>query len=72
MKVTVKEIRALLEGLPDDLPVEFSPISMAWLGASKPMRFDEIHFYNAEGGHAMPNDEGAYLDIHLVEDQHER
>lgn len=69
MATTVGEIKAALRHLPDDMTVEFTPISMAWLGTSGLMRFgNEIHFYTAEGGSAAPYDPGAHCHVHLFEE----
>ena len=68
MKRTVKEIRAMLETLPDNLPVEFSPISMAWLGTSGVMRFDDLQFWTETGEHALPS-EAASVEIYLTEER---
>ncbi len=64
---TVGEIRALLHGLPDNLPVQFSPISMAWLGTSGAMRVSDRHVF-ADGEFAQPDDEGAELTIYITEE----
>ncbi len=69
MKTTVKEIRAILEGLPGDLPVSFYPITDAWLGLSNPLRFDEINFYTEDDGDfVLPSEPGAYAQVYLKED----
>lgn len=67
MHKTVGEIRALLFGLPDDLPVQFTPISMAWTGTAGAMRVSDRHvFANME--FAQPDDEGAELTIYIAEE----
>lgn len=70
-RTTVKEIRAMLECLPDDLPVEFAPITSAFLGCNHPLRFGEMNFYDDDGHQAMPTDEGAHLSVYLMEDDRE-
>ena len=67
MKRTVKEIRAMLEMFPDNMPVEFYPISDAWSGAVDPLRFAEIHFYDQQGNAVMPSDKNAQMTVHLME-----
>ena len=68
MKVTVIQIRAALAGLPDDMVVEFVPITGAYMGASNPLRFSDINVYTEDGcSFALPGDEGAVAAIHLVE-----
>jgi len=71
MKTTVKEIRAMLETLPDNMPVEFSPISMAWMGTSGSMRFDDMHFFNEDGQVALPSEKDVHLEVFLTEDERE-
>lgn len=68
MKHTVKEIRAMLEMLPDEMSVEFVPITMAYTGCVKPLRFGEIFFYNEAGQHAIPSEKDARLVVHLNEE----
>ncbi|MEM7209599.1 MAG: hypothetical protein AAF434_17400 [Pseudomonadota bacterium] len=67
-KVTVGEIRSMLHGLPDSLPVEFSPITSAFLGCEAPLRVYDISFYE-DLEHAQPDDENAYACIYIREDR---
>jgi len=69
MKTTVGQLRAALYGLPDDLPVQFDPITEAWLGTMKPMRAKEFCFYDGNGNLTQPDGEGAELHIYLYEDR---
>ena len=66
-KITVKEIRAMLDTLPDDMPVQFNPVTAAFLGTTEPLRFDDIYFYNGDGDLALPSDEDAHLVIYVSE-----
>lgn len=68
MKQTVKEIRAMIELLPDEMIVEFCPITLAFTGTEHPLRFGEMFFYNEEGNHAMPSEKDARLVVHLTEE----
>ncbi len=69
---TVGEIKALIAGLPDDMPIEFTPITDAWLGTSNPMRWGRLYFYDAEGWEqAKPYAPGAQCHVHLMEDREE-
>ncbi len=68
-RVTVGQIRRTLQYLPDDMPVEFNPITMAWLGCMGKMRFGaELNFYNDDGNGAKPYDPGAHCVIYLFEE----
>lgn len=68
MKRTVKDIKEMLDTLPDDLPVEFMPVTDAWLGVPHPLHVSEIHFWDREGEEAvLPSDEGAHAEIYLRE-----
>lgn len=69
MKATVIELRALLEGLPDDLPVEFVPITEAFLGTEHQLRVLEAHVFDREGEFTVPSAEGARLALHIAEDR---
>lgn len=68
MKPTVKEIRAMLDLLPDNMLVEFSPITSAYLGASHPLRVSDISFYKGMD-FALPSDVGATATIYIQEDR---
>lgn len=46
---TPRELIAQLQTLPPDVPLEFSPITSAWLGTLRPMRAGEISMYTADG-----------------------
>ena len=66
-KTTVLELRNMLHGLPDDLPVEFSVISGAWLGTIGPMvAYDSAHFDRA-GQTVAPDGDGAAMTIYIHE-----
>lgn len=69
MKKTVIELRAMLAGLPDDMPVEFSPITAAYMGANHPLRVSDMSLYDAEGHNfALPDQDGAKVTIYISED----
>jgi hypothetical protein len=72
MKTTVHDLRAMLATLPADMPVEFSPISDAWLGTAGPMRWYDFHFFDGAGGKAMPTDEDARMVVYIAEDRTRR
>lgn len=67
LRMSVLKIKQLLDTLPDELEVEFSPISGAWLGTMHPMRAKDIAFYNSAGDACLPSDP----DAHAVIDLHE-
>lgn len=58
----------MLECLPDNMPVEFAPITSAYLGASNPLRVSDMAFYK-DLDHALPSEEGAHLTIYISEDR---
>lgn len=68
MKKTVIELRAMLAGLPDDMPIEFSVISSAWLGTADPMRVDDVSIFS-DLKFALPTDDGARGVIYISEDR---
>ena len=68
MKFTVIELKAMLHGLPDNLPVQFQPITSAYLGANHPLRVSDTHVYK-DLEHAMPGEKGAELTIYISEDR---
>ena len=66
---TVGDIRELLKDLPGDLPVSFSPITTAYLGANYPLRVKGIHFFKENGwSSAEPDEDGAFATIYIYED----
>jgi len=46
---TAGDFRKLIEHIPDDMEIEFSPVSMAWLGTTAPMRATEISIFTHDG-----------------------
>jgi hypothetical protein len=69
LAITVGDIKAALRHLPDAMPVEFSPITSAFLGTMNPMRFgNELNFYNDTGDEARAYDPGAHCSIYLFEE----
>lgn len=68
---TVGEIRALIAGLPDDMPIEFAPITDAWLGTSNPMRWGRLYFYSHRGDAVPPYFPRAHCEVHLFEEREE-
>jgi hypothetical protein len=69
VKITAIELMGLIATLPPEMPIEFSPISMAWLGTSGSMRADNIAFYTESGASALPTDPGARAVIQIVEER---
>lgn len=72
--MTAGELAGILALMPADMPVQFSPITDAWLGASHPMRIrrEMPAIYSADGCRvALPTDEGAEMYIHIFEDDTE-
>tara|TARA_Y100000310_G_scaffold67277_1_gene62592 strand:+ start:29751 stop:29981 length:231 start_codon:yes stop_codon:yes gene_type:complete len=66
---TVKEIKVVLDLLPDDMPVEIQPITDAWLGTSNKMRIGDINFYNADDTDiALPSEKDAHAVLYIYED----
>lgn len=66
---TVIELKAMLDTLPDDMKIEFSPITSAFLGTMGPLEADHINFFGA-GRMAplvVPSADGAYGVIYLYE-----
>lgn len=69
MKKTAGEIRELIKDIPDDMPVDFSPITSAWLGTMGAMRAKEIHIYTHDGWKTSTfEDPTAKCTIYLYED----
>ena len=69
MAITVGEIRATLQHLPDDMTVEITPITSAWLGTMHPMRLaKQPYFYDSKGEIAKPYDPGARMVVYIYED----
>ena len=67
---TVGDLRKLIADLPDHMPVEFSPITNAWLGANEPMRARDIHIYDAKGWKSSTvEDPTAKVSIYLYEEE---
>lgn len=68
---TVKELKMMLDCLPDDLNIQFSPITQAYLGANHPLTLMDspFNFYNDMGELAMPSDPDAHCVIHICEDE---
>jgi hypothetical protein len=46
---TPRELIALLQTLPPEVPLELQPISMAWLGTSAPIRAGDVQMFTADG-----------------------
>lgn len=68
MKTTVIELRAMLDGLPDNLPIQFEPITGAYMGASHPLVAKDISFFSGLKL-ALPSDAGAHGVIYIHEDE---
>jgi hypothetical protein len=68
---TVGELRKLLEEMPDEMPVQFSPITMSYLGGY-PLRPVEIRVFKDSGwSRGKPGDEGAFCNVYVYEDESE-
>lgn len=68
-KRTVFELRQILDLLPKDLEISFNPISGAWLGASDPLTFMDITYFNDAGDAVLATDPDAYAVIYISEDK---
>ena len=68
---TAGQLAELFGSMPANLPVEFSPITDAWLGTFGPMRiFSPPKIFSGDGRKtAKPGDEGAYMIVYLYEDE---
>jgi hypothetical protein len=65
---TAGEIRSLLENVPDHMPVEFSPITMAWLGGSEPLRVHkDCGIFTSKGDEGTVEQPDTHLVIYLHE-----
>lgn len=67
LKITVFQLRQMLDRLPPDMPVEFSPITDAWLGCTNPVHAKDIEFYDDDGNNALPSQPGAHAVISIFE-----
>lgn len=70
LRATAGELAKLFASYPESLPVQFEPITSAWLGTSGAMRVGGgvPNTYNQAGQDVMPYDPGAYLSVYLFED----
>ena len=68
-RTTVKEIKQMLDMMPDEMEVQFTPITGAFTGTMDPMRVEDFYFYDHDGSKGvMPSAPGAVMHVHLVED----
>ena len=69
LATTVGGIKAVLQHLPDDMKVEITPITSAFLGCMNPMRLArQPYFYDDKGEIAKPYDPGARMVVYLYEE----
>lgn len=67
---TVGDLRKLIADLPDHMPIDFSPITNAWLGSSDPIYARTIHIYSHDGWKSSnKNDPTAKCTVHLYEEE---
>ena len=66
---TVIELKAMLDCLPDDMPVEFTPITSAFLGTMGPLEARSISFFGPTrmSPLVVPSADGAKAVIYLHE-----
>ena len=67
MKVTVIEIKAMLDTLPDNMEVEFIPITPAYTGCMGALRVADINFFK-DMKHSLPSVKGTTAAIYLHEE----
>ena len=66
---TAGELRELIADLPDHMPVDFAPITMAWLGSTYPIYARAIHIYSQDGWEASDSlDPTAKCTVYLYEE----
>lgn len=68
-RTTVFELKQLLELMPDDMAVSFSPIGGGFSGTFKPLRVEDFFFWTPNGDSCLPTDPKASLNIFLTEDE---
>lgn len=68
-RLTVGQLRAALNDLPADLPVQFTPITKAWLGSMTALRAFQIEIYNSAGADCTATDRDAEAHIYLYEEE---
>lgn len=66
---TVGDLRFLIKELPDHMPIDFSPITMAWLGSSDGIYARECHIFTSDGWKASTiEDPTAKCTVYLYEE----
>lgn len=66
---TIGELRELIKDLPDHMPVNFSPITNAWLGSSDPIYARSFHIFTHDGWkYSNHEDPTAICTIYLHEE----
>lgn len=69
---TVGQLRELIKDLPDYMPVDFSPITNAWLGSSDPIYARSVEIYTHDGWKSSTvKDPTAKCSIYLYEEEDE-
>lgn len=67
---TVKDLRKLIKGLPSNMPIDFAPITMAWLGSSNSIYAREIEIYTHDDSEKSDiKDPTAKCTIYLHEEE---
>ena len=69
---TVGELRRMINHLPNDMPLDFSPITMAWLGSTDPIYARSVEIFTYNGWkHSDVKDPTAKCTIYLHEESNE-
>jgi hypothetical protein len=69
---TIGQLRELIKDLPDHMPVDFAPITRAWLGSSDPIYARKVEIYTHDGwGRADVSDPTAKCTLYLYEESDE-
>jgi len=69
---TIGELREMIAKLPDSMPVDFSPITNAWLGSSDPIYARKAEIYTHDGWKRSDKyDPTAKCTIYLYEESDE-
>jgi hypothetical protein len=67
---TARDLIRELRKLPPDMPVEFTPINGAWLGASKPQRAFQVNVWTSNGnGAKKPYSKKCRAQIYIGDEQ---
>lgn len=66
---TLGEFRELTKNLPDNIAIEFHPITNAYLGASHPLRPREVLIFDDDGEHCKWDSPTATMNVYLFEEE---